>query len=149
MAGESEIFVSGNTPSPCPNETRTLTEEGTETQVTAKTKIPSADETKTMVVEATETGATGASNTSSVEKTQSQATTESTNLAKDEIQLQHPEETYTCTKTTEYKSTLTTEDTDIKLPEKYETETTEETKPGKDGKDISLSLLPKKDYHYY
>ena len=145
VADESEIFVSGNTRSPSPNETRGLTEESTETQVTAQTQIPSAEETKTTAVEATETGVTGVSKIPSVEKTQTQATAESTNLAKDETQLQHPEETCTHTKTAEYKSTLATEDTDIKFPEKYETETTGKSKPSiLNGKEIYFSYVTKK-----
>ena len=146
VADESEIFVSGNTRSPSPNETPGLTEESTETQVTAETQIPSAEETKTRAAEATETGVTGVSKISSVEKTQTQATTDSTNLAKDETQLQHPEETCTRAKTAGYKSTLATEDTDIKFPPKNETETTEKSKPSiLNGKEIYFSYVTKKN----
>ena len=128
MADESEIFVLGNTGSTSPNESRTLTKECTETQVTAETQISSAYETKTRAVEATEPGATG-----------TQATTESTNLAKGETQIQPPEETYTRTKTAEYRSTKATEHTDI-----TETKTTEESKPSiLNGKDISFCYITK------
>ena len=145
VADKSEIFVSGNTRSPSPNETRGLTEEGIGTQVTAETQIPSAKETKTRAAKGTETGVTGVSKISSADKTQTQATTESTNLVKSETQLQHPEETCTCTKTAGYRSTLATEGTDIKFPEKYKTETTEESKPSiLNGKDISFSYITKK-----
>ena len=140
VAEESEIFVSGNTRSPSPNETRTLTEEGTETHVTAETQIPSPEETKTRAAKATETGVTGVSKIPSVEKTQTQATTESTNLGKDETRLQHPEETYTRANTAGYKSTLATEDTDIKFPDIYQTKTAEDRK---------LSIVNGKDIYFY
>ena len=145
MADTCEIFVLGNTRSPSPNETRTLTEKGTETQVTAETQIPSTEDSKTRAVKATETGATGVSNILSAEKTQTQATTESTNVAIDETQIQPREETYTRTKTAEYKSTKATEETDIKLPKKYQTKSTEENKSSiLNGKDISFFILRNK-----
>ena len=116
VVDESEIFVSGNTRIPSANETRTLTLE-----VTAETKSPLAEETRTRTLESTKTGAT-------VEKSQTQATTESTNLARDETQIQPPEETYT-----------RTEDFDVEFPETYEAEYSEESGPSiLNGRDISI-----------
>lgn len=137
MFDESEIFVSENIRSPCAKETRTLTVESTETQVTAEGQVPSAEETSTRTVEATETGATGVNKILSLVKPQTQATIESTNLAKDETQVQPPEETYNRTEITGFKYTLDTEDADIAFPETYEAENTEEGEP-LNGKDISF-----------
>ena len=151
MVNESKIFVSGNTRIPSANKTRTLTVEGTETQVTAEAQTPSAEKTKTRTEEATETGtraagaretqATGVSQIPSAGKTETQATTESTNLTRGE--------TYTHTKTAEYKCTLPTEDFDIEFPKTYETKTTKESKPSIfNVRDISFHYI-KKIYHYY
>jgi len=149
MVDESEIFVSGNTHIPSTNETRTLTVEGTETQVTAKAQTPSAEKTRTRTREATETGtraaeargtqATGVSQIPSAGKPQTQATTESTNLARDETQIQPSAETYTLTKTAGNEYTLATEDFHVEFPETNGTKTTEESKPSiLKGKDISF-----------
>ena len=138
---ESEIFVSGNTRIPSANESHTLTVECKDTQVTAEAQIPSAEETRTRTVEATETQAIGVRKIPSVEKPQTQATTESTNLTRDETQIKPPEETYSRTKAAEYMSILATEDTDIIFLDKYETRTTVESKPSiLNGKDIYFLL---------
>ena len=145
MVDESEILISGNTRIPSTNETPTLTVECKETQVTAETQIPSAEETRKRTVEATETQAIGVTKIPSVEKPQTQATTESTNLARDETQIQPPKETYPHTKAVEYMRTLATEGTDITFPENVETRTTEESKPSiLNGKDISFYYIKKK-----
>ena len=129
MVDESEIFVSENIRSPSAKETRTLSVESTETQVTAEAQVPLAGETSMRAVEATESGVTGISKILSVKKTQTQATIESTNLAKDETLVQPSEETCKHTETTELKYTQDTEDADIEFPETYVAENTEEGEP--------------------
>lgn len=137
---ENEIFVSENTRSPSAKETCTFTVKGTETQITAEAHVSSAEETSSKTVEATATGASGVSKIPIVKKTQTQATTESTNLAKDETQVQPPEETRNRTEITEFTYILDTEDADIKFPETYEAENTEESQP---------SILKGKDIYFY
>ena len=155
VVDKSEIFVSGNTRIPSPNETRTLPVEGTETQVTAEAQTPSAEKSRTRTGEASESGTraaearetqtTSVSQIPSAGKTQTQATTESTNLARGETQIQPSKETYTHTNTAEYNCTLPTEDFDIEIPGTYETKTTEESKPSIfNVRDISFHYINKK-----
>jgi len=103
--------------------------ECTDTQVTAEAQTPSAQGARTRAVEAGGTHATDVSQIPSAGKSQTQTTTESANLDGDKTQIKRPEETYTHTKTAEYKCTLPAEDFDIEFPETRETETTEGSKP--------------------